>query len=160
MEEKYKEIAELFDYNPETGIFTHKPREDKSFNTKFAGKEAGSLEKCSGYIVMQVRSTKYYAHILAFYITHGYIPKEVDHDNRIRHDNRAINLLASDRFSNGKNVGAHKDNKLGIKNIHQKASGSYQVQIARKGVKHTKTFKELENAIEWRDAKLLELDSL
>ncbi|AHN83527.1 H-N-H endonuclease [Escherichia phage vB_EcoS_FFH_1] len=160
MEEKYKEIAELFDYNPETGIFTHRPREDKSFNTKFADKEAGSLEKCSGYIVMQVRGKKYYAHILAFYITHGYIPKEVDHDNRIRHDNRAINLLASDRFNNGKNVGAHKDNKLGIKNIHQKASGSYQVQIARKGVKHTKTFKELEDAIEWRDAKLLELDSL
>lgn len=158
--EDHLEVAKLFDYDPDTGILTHRPRDNRTFNTKYAGKPAGSLDKSTGYIVLNVRGYPYLAHRVIFAKIHGYLPPEVDHDNRIRHDNRAINLKASDRHSNGKNVGAHKDNKLGIKNIHQKASGSYQVQIARKGIKYTKTFKELEDAIEWRDMKLLELDSL
>jgi hypothetical protein len=81
-------------YDPETGIFTWKPRGpgDKSWNTRYAGEVAGFI-KDDGYRQINIDGKLYRAARLAWFITHGEWPQnEIDHINRVRDDNRLVNL--------------------------------------------------------------------
>lgn len=81
-------VRELLDYNPETGVFVWKPRQESAFKTKraysvfeaaFSGKEAGSADR-GGYILIRVDGVLYKAHRLAWLYVTGSWPKfEIDH---------------------------------------------------------------------------------
>lgn len=60
--------------------------------------EAGYL-KPDGYRVIKIAGKGYYAHRLVWHLTHGVWPKEIDHINGNRDDNRIENL----REATGKN---------------------------------------------------------
>lgn len=56
------------------------------------GKEVGSVSSSDGYRYAKVKGKRVGVHRVVFYKHHGWCPAEVDHENRIRTDNRIGNL--------------------------------------------------------------------
>lgn len=82
-----------------------------------AGDECGDLDG-KGYIRLRVDGKRYSGHRLAwFYITGCWPENEVDHWNLIRTDNRWGNLREADTFTNKRNTGARRNNKVGFKGV-------------------------------------------
>jgi hypothetical protein len=86
-----------------------------------------------------------------------YIPnpdnkKCVDHWNGKRNDNRIENLRWATHSENNQNTIVSKNNKLGIKNIsYDKSRDRYIYEKMIEGVRHTKYFKTLEEAIAYKE---------
>lgn len=92
-------LKEVLDYNPETGIFTWKI--DKG--TGKAGCLAAN-HNSKGYIRIGLDGTSFTAHRLAWLYVYGEWPKgHIDHINRIRDDNRIVNLRIVSIRENGQN---------------------------------------------------------
>jgi hypothetical protein len=91
-------LKEVLRYDPNTGIFVNL----QSRGNKKAGSIAGTRDK-DGYIVIRIDRLPYRAHRLAFLYMEGYMPVEVDHDNRVRDDNRWDNLFDASRQENMRN---------------------------------------------------------
>jgi hypothetical protein len=74
-----------------------------------AGSRAGS-RNAGGYILIRAKvaseKVAVYAHRLAWAVTHGEWPEQIDHINRRRADNRIENLRASDARRNAWNTEA------------------------------------------------------
>lgn len=104
-----KELKENLHYNPDTGIFTW----IKSAKGRNLISSAGTLDKSTGYIRINIFGKVYYAHRLAFLYIKGYIPEEVDHQNHIRNDNWWNNLKQSSRKENCKNLKINCKNRSG-----------------------------------------------
>ena len=122
----HKYLLSILDYNPKTGIFTWRQRPLNHFkdqracniwNTRFSGKNAGSLTE--GYIKIAIKNRKReYAHRLAyFYVTKKLPSYDIDHINGIKNDNRWINLRAATRTQNNGNSKIKKNNKTGYKGV-------------------------------------------
>ena len=120
-------VRELLDYDPETGIFTWKPRERhwfkshrgyKAWHGRYAGKRAGSLFtehrykyqtrrlKIAGVPMLEHRA-------VWMWMTGEPAPEEIDHRNRDATDNRWRNLRASTHAENMLNMSRYKTNKTG-----------------------------------------------
>ncbi len=93
-------------YDSSTGNF---------FRTKNPTRKIGSLSK-AGYYVFSYKRKVYYAHRVAWQITHGFEPpKHIDHINRIKTDNRISNLrLADDSLNNRNRVKPNKNGSTGF----------------------------------------------
>jgi hypothetical protein len=88
------------------------------------GKIAGTINSL-GYRVICVDYKIYKAHRLVFLYHHGYFPKEIDHIDTDKLNNRIENLRAADSFINAMNRGTMKNNTSGSKGVfwckdHQK----------------------------------------
>lgn len=110
-------------YNEVTGIFTWNVGE------RHAGKVAGSIS--CGYIQISIKGERYLGHRLAWAFVHGKFPdSQVDHINRIRTDNRIINLRESTQAENLQNVGLRTNNKSGYMGVDfHKFTNRYQARI-------------------------------
>tara|TARA_R110000822_G_scaffold133729_1_gene271212 strand:+ start:244 stop:696 length:453 start_codon:yes stop_codon:yes gene_type:complete len=76
----------------------------------------------------------------------------LDHINRNSGDNRLENLRWATHSENQQNTGVRKDNTSGIKNIsYSKSRDNYVYQKIIRGVRHEKSFKTLEEAIEYKN---------
>ena len=80
----------------------------------------------------------------------------IDHKDRNKLNNDLDNLRIATKSENCCNRKTPVHNKLGIKNI-RKNGNSYLVRITKNGVVYRKSFKKLEDAIEWRNFKLKEI---
>jgi len=109
-------LKELLHYNPETGVFTWLiPLNNK----RRVGEAAGSLTT-DGYTEIGIKRVRYLAHRLAFLYMLGSFPNhEIDHINRVRNDNRWVNLRAATRQQNAHNVPVRKDNTSRYKGVHK-----------------------------------------
>jgi len=109
-------LKSILHYDPDTGIFTWKNRDDvnKSWNTKYANTIAGSLN--NGYYQICINRSIIKAHRLAFlYIIGRYPLFEVDHINSIKTDNKWKNLREATKSENLQNLKkCRKDNKTGF----------------------------------------------
>lgn len=114
MELTQEYLKSIISYNSETGILTWKKRTDvrQCWNDRFAGKKAGCKRK-DGYIVFAINNKLYLAHTIAFFIHYGVWPEEIDHDNRVRDDNRIVNLISTTPLMNNKNMPIRKTNTSG-----------------------------------------------
>lgn len=113
MELTQKRLKELFEYNPNTGLFV---RLKQAGNAK-AGDIAGGLTS-NGYIKIKVDSTEYYAHRLAFLYMTGKFPSEqADHINHETSDNRWANLRAVTMSENQHNRKLNINNKSGVSGV-------------------------------------------
>jgi hypothetical protein len=92
-------LKQVFLYDPKSGEFRWKI--DQRPRGK-AGALAGYMTH--GYVKISYRGKKHYAHRLAFLYMTGEVPKEIDHINQCRSDNRWSNLRASNRRQNLANV--------------------------------------------------------
>ena len=106
-------LRELIDYNPDTGSMAWKV---STSNRIPVGSEAGSLQS-AGYRYVTIDGQKYLAHRLAWFYVHGAWPKEIDHINRDRLDNRMSNLRMATRSQNSMNKGRRSDNKSGVTGV-------------------------------------------
>lgn len=109
------ELKAVFDYDPDTGIFTRVFKNGKS-------KVVGS-PNTKGYICIPIRNVKYVAHRLAWLWVHGKFPEhQLDHINRNKQDNRIINLREVTNKQNCENRGLQKNSSSGIAGVSWKSS--------------------------------------
>lgn len=148
-------LKELYDYNPETGLFTQR------FNRRgtFAGRIAGSVGQ-NGYIKIAVDQQHLMAHRLAWLYVHGEFPENVvDHINGVRSDNRIENLRACTHSQNLQNAKAPKRNTSGVKGVSKHpVTGRWKVTVTANGKNyHGGYFANLEDARIAVEAKRKEL---
>jgi len=109
-----KKLKELLYYDPETGIFTW--NKYMQSNAKF-GCKAGGLSS-QGYNRISILGERYISSRLAHLYMEGYFPEnEMDHINRVRHDDRWVNLRAVTHMCNLRNVGIKSNNTSGITGV-------------------------------------------
>lgn len=103
-------LKELLHYNSDTGIFIRKV--SRAGNAQ-AGMVAGSIAT-QGYVIIGITvngvSKLYKAHRLAFLYMEDHIPKNCDHINRVRDDNRWANLRPATHGENNRNQSKRVDN--------------------------------------------------
>lgn len=139
-------ICELFDYNPNTGLFIRKTTIPNG--RALAGSVAGTLNG-HGYISIKIDLRFHAAHRLAWLYMTGRIPKhQVDHINGIRTDNRFSNLREATNSQNQANAKRPSHNTSGFKGVSfNKASGKWQANIRVNGRQiHLGSHKTPENA--------------
>ena len=96
-----EELQAAFNYDPETGLFTHKLRPSPRVKI---GQVAGSVNR-NGYIQIRYQYYSYLAHRLAWKMHYGLDPKDlIDHKNRNRTDNRIANLRVATPLENRLNI--------------------------------------------------------
>jgi hypothetical protein len=113
--------------------------------------KAGSLvgnNEIDDYVRTTLNGKRYAIHRIIFLMHNGYLPKEIDHINGIKTDNRIENLREVNRSENNANRGKFKQNTSGCKNVSwHKLESKWQVQIKmNKKSKHLGYFNDLELA--------------
>lgn len=123
-------------YEPLTGLFF---RIIPSRRSK-AGALTGSLHK-SGYLTIGILGDRYWSHVLAWlYMTGGWPDETVDHENRVRTDNRWKNLLPAtyeqQAWNRGplKNVSKKASRYIGVH--RQSGTDRWVARITAKGIRH------------------------
>jgi len=109
------------------------------------------------YKYFRLKNKIYYAHTViykSFNPLEDLTNKEIDHINKIKGDNRLINLRSATDNENKLNQVVRKNNKLGEKNISRaknKQGRDYFIFVIRSQIiKHYKTFKTFEEAKEYK----------
>jgi hypothetical protein len=159
------ELRELLRYDPESGHLYWRSREPHQFrgshpewecarwNTRYAGRKAGTIT--DGYVVLRLDGRGYRAHRVAWALHFGVWPDgELDHENRIRFDNRISNLREAPRPVNMKNLPRRRDNKTGVTGVKWcRNERKYKVRI---GKTHLGTFDDFDAAVATRRAAEIE----
>lgn len=106
-------LKEHLHYDPDTGEFTWlKP----TTPVVKAGQPAGCVAT-NGYVVIGLKGKLHRAHRLAWLYLQGRWPEyDVDHENRVRHDNRELNLREVTKTQNNQNKTA-QSNAAGVPGI-------------------------------------------
>lgn len=120
-------LKQLLLYNPDTGEFLW-----------LKGRRKGRMAGCkhsNGYYVIVINSKGYPAHVLAWvYMTGNWPTAEIDHKNRVRHDNKFENLREASKSQQRGNVSIQKRNKLGIRGVRKAYGGKFETRIeSRRG---------------------------
>lgn len=126
-----RRLKELLGYNPTTGIFTWRVRRGGSAN---AGSIAGMVGNF-GYRFIGIDGWKYPEHRLVWVFIHGKWPKELDHINRDRADNRLLNLRIVTRSENCSNRGLSRNNTTGFKGVYNCGDRGWSAVIRVRGNK-------------------------
>ena len=79
-------LKEVIRYNPETGEFKW------TQGKKWANRHTVGYVTSHGYHSIMIDKVNYSAHRLAWLYVHGELPKQIDHINHNRSDNRIANL--------------------------------------------------------------------
>ncbi len=103
-----KVLREYLHYNLSTGIFTWKSKRPGIT----IGSKAGTA--LNGYIAITLFGKRYLAHRLAFLYVEGYIPQQVDHEDRVRNHNWWDNLRVLNQSGNIQNASLRSDNKSSV----------------------------------------------
>lgn len=96
-------LKEVINYNPETGIFTWNVNHKRVRKGSVAGHKYST-----GYIRISIDGVQYRAQRLAWLYITGNMPKnQIDHINRVRDDNRFVNLRDVPNHVNQMNKGVY-----------------------------------------------------
>jgi hypothetical protein len=128
-------LSRFISYDPSTGLFTRHTlckADNNSSIGPLINKDSG------GYIIFSVLGISYLAHRLAFPFMGLDMPDIVDHINRIRHDNRWVNLRSANKFTNAQNRGLGKNNRSGHPGvIYDKCRDKYRTYCRINGRQYT-----------------------
>lgn len=121
-----EKVRSIYDYNPDTGVFTFKVRR----TAKMPGDIAGAMNK-SGYIQISIDNVLYYAHRLAWvYMTGDWPVALVDHIDRNRSNNCWQNLRVVSPSGNARNMSLMSRSSSGqIGVTFDKKSGKWYSKI-------------------------------
>ena len=147
-------LRSRLDYDPETGIFTWKPRvvtyyRDSNWNKRFLGKPPGSLSATDGYLRIIIDCQGYLAHRLAWLHFYGQWPVgHIDHIDENGSNNRIANLRLATHAQNLQNRGKASNNKSGYKGVcWDKSRGRWIASIGIGGkAKRLGTYRTREEA--------------
>lgn len=130
----FDRVNEVLSYDPETGIFRWKI---KLSDRSPAGKIAGGFSIRRHWRI-RIDGHYYFAHRLAWLLMTGKWPAtEIDHKNRIRDDNRWVNLREATHSQNHANCGLRSDNATGYKGVTlHKPSGKFIAIAIKFGRRH------------------------
>lgn len=126
----------LLDYNPKSGHFTWKPRGESSFDSRYAGKRAGSRTD-SGYIRITVDGETYLAHRLAVAFVTGRMPRKDRHVHHINHNrefnasHNVVECTPSENRTSTFSKGHGSSKMLGVNKCKQ--TGLWLSRIAKNG---------------------------
>lgn len=139
-----KELLEVFDYNPFTGILTWRvstgPR-------AVVGEEAGYVDV--NYRKVEVFGQRYLVHRIIWCMVHGVWPDFfIDHENLNKYDNRLSNLRPASRGENNHNRGLLVNNTSGVKGVswHRQKQQWYARVAYKKVTVFAKMFDLLQDA--------------
>jgi hypothetical protein len=135
-----QQLREILDFDPATGLFVWRKRPLEmfggdvrvcnQFNSRLAGRTAGSIGKRDGYVQL----LRHFGHRLAWLHFYGEWPKHmIDHVNGVRSDNRIENLRDVLEFINHQNLrrrpaNGHRDLPFGV-SLSGNASNPYKSRI-------------------------------
>lgn len=154
------QLKEQLHYDPLTGDFTWLPRDRKyftsnriwkSWNTRYSNEKAGA-DHVHGYINIKLFHVLYRAHRLAFLYMTAEFPNQVDHINRVRNDNRWMNLRAANHQINQQNRSKQSTNTSGFNGVYfDKHANKWRARISVNGKHHhLGRFDNIEDAISAR----------
>lgn len=109
-----EKVLELFDYCPNTGLFTQKTR--RSGPSVPIGGIVG-YKTMQGYLGVNIDGKSYLLRRLAFLCMEGKFPEYVDHIDTDRTNNKWSNLRPATASQNGYNKIVRSGTKLGIKGL-------------------------------------------
>jgi hypothetical protein len=137
------QLRTLLHYNAKTGAFTWRRRDRlghyaRTWNTRYAGKVAGTPTVPHGYIQIMVNEELYLAHRLAhLWMTGAWPASEIDHRDGNRANNRWNNLRVATSSQNKMNGGRRSDNTSGYRGVRfDKRRGIWVAEIYANGIKH------------------------
>lgn len=118
------ELKHRITYDPGTGAFMRNN-----------GRAITASKSKNGYTRIWVAGKHYYAHRLAWlYMTGSWPLADIDHINRVRTDNRWVNLRLATRSQNMANTLAHRDSTYGTKGVcWHSAANKWMAQIQHQG---------------------------
>ena len=142
-------------YNPVTGVFTW--RDNRAHRKAKAGDVAGGLND-KGYLIIRHNDKSYKAHRLAYLYVYGYMPEIIDHKNRIKNDNKILNLREVASSQNSCNRNLSSANTSGVTGVswNPQKGGRWVSRISVNGKrKHLGYYLEFDEAVKVRlDAEL------
>ena len=149
-------LQSTFDYNPHTGLFKWKVI---GANGNYLPGDMAGGKKKDGYWWVSFECRRYKAHRLAWFYITGAWPSQVDHINRVRTDNRWINLRESNQSQNMINCGLRINNVSGVTGVHFDRANHNWVAYIKHNYKriHIGRFQVKQDAIDARLNKELEL---
>lgn len=143
-----EEVREVLSYQLDTGhlfwklrpieLFNGNLRAQKSWNSRFGGKQAFLATNNNGYKVGAIFGKLYTAHRVAWCIENGNWPTlQIDHINGDRVDNRLLNLREVSNAENHKNQKTPATNTSGAVGVYlERRTGAWVAQIYHKGQRH------------------------
>ena len=158
-------LEEYLDYNAGTGKFKWKERsvshfkdgkqsaevKCKRWNTRYANKEAGSLDK-KGYVLIWLDGALYRAHRLAFKMYYGRDPiPTVNHKSMGiagRSDNRIANLEEACMLEQNNDKVNNNDLPRGVSFEKRSKTNPYKVHVLREHLGRYPTLEEAEEVAE------------
>jgi hypothetical protein len=148
-----EQVRRALDYDKTTGLLRWRTRDGvpKEWNTRHAGKVAGSRQLMNGrwYIQVRLDGVLYQAHrVIWLHVTGVWPLLEIDHEDGDGTHNWWTNLRESTRVENSFNRTAQKNSRSGIKGISRHGN-RWRARITANGMTATETFIELEDAKEW-----------
>ena len=166
-------LREIMDYEPDTGLFrwrdtfaagacsARRPG-DRALMPR-PGQVITGTKNGSGYVVISLYGRSYYFHRLAWLHVHGAFPAKglsIDHINGKAADNRLCNLRVGTHAQNLANVRLIRTNNTsGYRGVSwHPQNREWRASIWCDGKSyHSKTYKNILDAVKWRDAKAKEL---
>ena len=162
-----KYLKECIHYNTDNGLLTWLERpayhfksktSQKRINSRFAGTIAGcTAETHKDYTKHYIRiDGKLYitSRIIWLYMTGDWPHYHIDHIDGNPTNNKWDNLRDVPQAVNLKNKACYKNNTSGITGIFIKPNGKYLAYYSRDNRQHTRTFDDLDIAIDWRTSNL------
>lgn len=146
-------LHEYLDYDPVTGHLTWRKKLSRK---TVIGKRAGTQVKGRDNRIIKIFGHVYIEHRLIWFYVHGHMlePHEhVDHINHCESDNRICNLRKVTQAENNLNNSLRSDNALGVTGVWYRPRYSrkpYTAEIRLGGVRRTKSFATLEEAVAQR----------
>lgn len=142
----------LFDYDPITGVLTHK-------NPQSNRVKQGDVVGCvgaAGYRYISIDGCLYRAHVAIWaYVTGHWPNNDVDHEDRNRDNNCWTNLREGTRSQNLMNQARKFNNTSGFKGVTSRGN-SHSVRFRTdKGIVHIGSFKTAIEAAEVYDREVV-----
>ena len=129
------EARRRFDYDPLTGILTWK--NDTKINNSKAGTRAGCI-KADGYRYVRLNNKLYCEHRVCWAMAYPELPRQIDHINMVRDDNRICNLRPATNGENGMNKPMQSNNTTGFKGVtFHKGTRKYHAKICFNGTRRS-----------------------
>lgn len=120
-------VRSLLDYCSITGELTWREYRNSQ---AVAGQVAGHVDSATGYLVIGIDHKVHQAHMVIWLHHYGHWPSnDIDHENRVRTDNRIHNLRCVSRRVNCKNKSKSKRNSTGHTGVYKTPAGKWIARI-------------------------------